>query len=478
MYSATQSNLRSREDISPHTPSQRKDRAAESGVEKTQVPEVVSADTFAALNGGALRAPKLSRKELRRQKSLQACKDLTFFLLSRRMHSRHELHTKLTRKERFDPDIIEEALDRLQELESIDDAEFARQYALSKSQYAYWAPSRIKLGLRTLGVNDADICKGLDALLEAEIDTESSQAGSLLLDAAQYGVDIFTAVTQSSTGQGQHPLVAGGGGKKSSGIANRLVALQLSGEELDDEPASQLVTDDAAVRMVLGQAGTRLIVVLGRGGLQAVDILRADGQGPKLTPFSGELATQLRQFGLVKCIAFGNSTNQLAIGGEDRSLRLLEWPSLRTKWDLRNEFGLKDALRDIDFSPGHKDKVLVTTCEDGTCTLWQTDTGMRITSLSLPADLPRGASFNRAKFSRGAGLHLFTSVNAGGDGYVLRWEQDTQGIVVLTKQAKAHNSPITAFDISPSGRFLGTGTSEGDIARYAPQRFTFWNGRP
>lgn len=204
----------------------------------------------------------------------------------------------------------------------------------------------------------------------------------------------------------------------------------------------------------------------------------------------------------MKCIAFGNSTSQLAVGGEDCSLKLVEWPSLRTKWDLRcsmstelhrqypgtaiaiwrladlthslchvqgllpqslgccsvlhvlcrNEFGLKDALRDIDFSPGHKDKVssralrlgcpprscskvhsaslalhhslgcnvcqpaivfsaqsaclsdlttaamlkskgamrmseqvLVTTCEDGTCTLWQTDTGMCISSLSLPA---------------------------------------------------------------------------------------------
>lgn len=68
----------------------------------------------------------------------------------------------------------------------------------------------------------------------------------------------------------------------------RLVALQLSGEELDDDPASQLVTDDAAVRMVLGSAGTRLIVVLGRGGLQAVDILTAPGQAPKLLPLSGQ----------------------------------------------------------------------------------------------------------------------------------------------------------------------------------------------
>lgn len=77
-------------------------------------------------------------------------------------------------------------------------------------------------------------------------------------------------------------------------------------------------------------------------------------------------------------------------------------------------------------------------------------------------ELPRGSGFNRAKFSRGdRSLVLFTSVNAGGDGYLLRWEQDVQGIITLVKRAKAHNSPITAFDISATGRFLGTGTSEG-----------------
>ena len=79
------------------------------------------------------------------------------------------------------------------------------------------------------------------------------------------------------------------------------------------------------------------------------------------------------------------------------------------------------------------------------------------------AELPRGAGFNRAKFARGGPLALFTSVNAGGDGHLLRWEQDAQGQMLLTKRAKAHNMPITAFDISISGRFLGTGTSEGDL---------------
>ena len=46
---------------------------------------------------------------------------------------------------------------------------------------------------------------------------------------------------------------------------------------------------------------------------------------------------------------------------------------------------MKDAIRDIDFSRAHKDKVLVTTCEDGSCSLWETDTGNCLTTLELPA---------------------------------------------------------------------------------------------
>ena len=32
----------------------------------------------------------------------------------------------------------------------------------------------------------------------------------------------------------------------------------------------------------------------------------------------------------------------------------------------------------------------------------------------------------------------------------------------MRRQLKAHGSAITAFDISRSGKFLGTGTSEGE----------------
>lgn len=40
------------------------------------------------------------------------------------------------------------------------------------------------------------------------------------------------------------------------------------------------------------------------------------------------------------------------------------------------------------YSGDHGVQVLVTTCEDGTCSLWQAETGEHITSLSMPAGTP------------------------------------------------------------------------------------------
>jgi hypothetical protein len=39
----------------------------------------------------------------------------------------------------------------------------------------------------------------------------------------------------------------------------------------------------------------------------------------------------------------------------------------------------------MDFSPAHKDKVLATTCEDGTCILWAWERQLQIAALELPA---------------------------------------------------------------------------------------------
>ena len=56
---------------------------------------------------------------------------------------------------------------------------------------------------------------------------------------------------------------------------------------------------------------------------------------------------------------------------------------------------------------------------------------------------------------------MYTTVNAAGDGHLLRWHQNEAGELVLRKRAKVTNTPITALDISADGSLIGLGTAEG-----------------
>ena len=74
-----------------------------------------------------------------------------------------------------------------------------------------------------------------------------------------------------------------------------------------------------------------------------------------------------------------------------------------------------------------------------------------------------GGAFKACRFARNAQKGLFTVVNHQGSGHLLYWQQNDLGEMTLTRQTKASSfaAPVTAFDISPRGNFLGTGTSEG-----------------
>ena len=50
---------------------------------------------------------------------------------------------------------------------------------------------------------------------------------------------------------------------------------------------------------------------------------------------AGEVAAQLACLGMVKCLAFSGSGRLLALGGDDGSLTVLDWPALRVRAELR-----------------------------------------------------------------------------------------------------------------------------------------------
>ena len=86
--------------------------------------------------------------------------------------------------------------------------------------------------------------------------------------------------------------------------------------------------------------------------------------------------------------------------------------------------------------------------------------------MSVHAELAGGA-FKSCRFSRDGQKGLFTVVNHQGAGHILYWHQTDVGEMEVLRQTRTNSfaAPITAFDISPSGTFLGTGTSEGALTR-------------
>ena len=55
----------------------------------------------------------------------------------------------------------------------------------------------------------------------------------------------------------------------------------------------------------------------------------------------------------------------------------------------RDQRGMRDALRDVDFSPAHRNRILAATAEDGTGALWHWERGQPVASLELPPGLPQ-----------------------------------------------------------------------------------------
>jgi len=90
-------------------------------------------------------------------------------ILSRRAHSRGELRRKLARY--AEADLVEPVLDRLQELELLNDADYAYNFALCRMKQDGWGPLKVLHSLRRQEI--------ASALAEEVIGRVQSEAGTL-----------------------------------------------------------------------------------------------------------------------------------------------------------------------------------------------------------------------------------------------------------------------------------------------------------
>ncbi len=110
-------------------------------------------------------------KKLQREEGRQGIKSYLLKLLSQRAHSRLELFTKASLKD-FDPDVVKDVLDELEQKEFINDREFAEKFAHDKNHLNDWGPAKIQAHLRQKGIDRQTAEQAVEKAFE-EIDLDA-----------------------------------------------------------------------------------------------------------------------------------------------------------------------------------------------------------------------------------------------------------------------------------------------------------------
>ena len=111
------------------------------------------------------------------EQSFRKAREAALRYLSFRARTRQEVEEKLREKD-FDENAVHRAVERLEELRLIDDAEFAREWIRSRQRKGPVGRRRLALELRNKGVSGDVAEKALDELLEG-IDPYTSAVSRL-----------------------------------------------------------------------------------------------------------------------------------------------------------------------------------------------------------------------------------------------------------------------------------------------------------
>eukprot|EP00887_Chlorella_sp_A99_P000209 scaffold13.g209.t1 len=287
---------------------------------------------------------------------------------------------------------------------------------------------------------------------------------------------------------GEFVYMAGGGGL---GIENKLFVMSCKGGVQSDELDKLNTGKDAAYRLAMHPSGRHIVCGMSTAGLERVDLVpssqqqqqqqqaaaaasssggggAAGGSGgrpgvpPALRFAEGRAFKEATaDVGAVKGMSFSSDGRWLALGGEDGSVDIREWPHMRRRlrWQASER-----PIRNVDFSAAHGDGVLFTCDETGACKLWDAATGDEITQLQPPQDLPRATFFRCKSTTDERGIVLFTPLKWKREGWVAKWRQEDDGSIRLEARSRkpATPAPICGFELSRSGELLAAVTPDGD----------------
>uniref|UniRef100_A0A061R5G7 Prolactin regulatory element-binding protein n=1 Tax=Tetraselmis sp. GSL018 TaxID=582737 RepID=A0A061R5G7_9CHLO len=289
-------------------------------------------------------------------------------------------------------------------------------------------------------------------------------------------------------------VLAGGGGKKTSGIKNKILAVPVRNGALEEETLACSTGEtefDVPYRLLLHpDLAGGLVAMAGSGGCRSVEVARApDGTLSSIALGTEGTAACKRltaDTGVSRICFGGRRMDSAFLGLEDGRVLVLSYPTLELKGDFAtagSDVKPDDrGVKDMDVAPASVGPMLVAASDGGKGTVWHWPSGKMLAELEVPPGLKPGRGYSGCRFARdtddmfGEPNTVYAVVNSGGTGSVVAWQwgqgaaEDLDEALRIgwskarvSSRLRVANDPITCMEISPSGRWIAAGTSEGDL---------------
>ncbi|XP_065628340.1 SEC12-like protein 2 [Quercus suber] len=248
---------------------------------------------------------------------------------------------------------------------------------------------------------------------------------------------------------------AGGGGEGRSGIPNAILISSFNSDanSLSDVPVFKLETrSDLPYRTAVHPNGGGVLCSF-PNSCRWYEMGEKEELCKLILKESDKLQPLLENVGQQLSLAFNNEGSALAAGGEDGNLRVFEWPSMVI---ILDEAGAHKSVKDLDFSPDGK--YLVSVGNSGPAKVW--DLTSKTTTASLLKENDEVFCFCRFSVSNDMNQVLYIAAATGKGGSIVTWDTKTWKRIGSKTVVR---DTISAFSVSPDGKFLACGTTQGDV---------------